>query len=56
MYTQKTWSYTHLQGDMLTIVEAMLWNSGKEGKENRMIVINIKILHICAGRGHNDMY
>jgi hypothetical protein len=25
-------------------------------REKRMIVSNIKILHICIGRGHNRMY
>jgi hypothetical protein len=29
---------------------------GEEGKERRMIANNIEILHICTGRGHNDMY
>jgi hypothetical protein len=29
---------------------------GKEGKEKRMMVNNIKILHIYADREHKDMY
>jgi hypothetical protein len=33
-----------------------LWNSGEEGKENRMIVNNTKMDYICAGRGYGDVY
>jgi hypothetical protein len=29
---------------------------GEEGKEKRMIVNNIKIYNICAGRRYNDIY
>jgi hypothetical protein len=31
-------------------VQKDLWNSGGEGKEKRMIVNNIEIHYICAGR------
>jgi hypothetical protein len=33
-----------------------LWNSGEEGKGKRTIVKNVEIPHICAGRGHTNMY
>jgi hypothetical protein len=38
---------------MFVVVE--LCNSREEGKKRRMIVNNIKIYHICTGRGYNDV-
>jgi hypothetical protein len=37
-------------------VKATLWNLGKEGKEETMIVSNIEIIYLYAGRGYNDIY
>jgi hypothetical protein len=55
-YIQKqTWSYTRQQAEYGNIGTTP-WNSGKEGKEKRLIVNSTEILHICADRGHNDMY
>jgi hypothetical protein len=33
-----------------------LWNLREEGKEKRMLVNNIKMHYICAGRGYNNVY
>jgi hypothetical protein len=33
-----------------------LWNSREEGKEKRMIVNNMEMDYICAGRGYGDVY
>jgi hypothetical protein len=41
---------------MFIIVELLYGAWGKEGKEKRTIVNNIKIQYICAGRVYNNIY
>jgi hypothetical protein len=41
---------------MLAIVELHYRIQGKRENEERMIVNNIEMYYICAGRGHNNMY
>jgi hypothetical protein len=39
----------------MAIVQLCYGTPGR-GKEKRMIVNNIKVLHVCSGRGLHDMY
>jgi hypothetical protein len=50
VYTKQPWSHIHLDVEHVCNSGTTIWNLGKEGKEKRMIVNNIKIHCICAGR------
>jgi hypothetical protein len=40
----------------MSVIVEQLYGTWEEGKEKKMIVNNIEMRYICAGRGHDDMY